>query len=159
MIGTELGVYSTSNGGASWTIEDNGLPRVPVLKFYRHFLGDQDNVILASSYGRGIFRTKSLQFTSVPEQNGFISTNNKLTIYPNPIQAECKVSFILPQSGDVQAVIYSMDGKEVKSVQYKNLTPGNRLENIDCSDLNNGTYIIKISGKGLNLASKMVVLK
>lgn len=159
MIGTELGVYSTSNGGASWTIEDNGLPRVPVLKFYRHFLGDQDNVILASSYGRGIFRTKSLQFTSVPEQNGFISTNNKLTIYPNPVQAECKVSFILPQSGDVQAVIYSMDGKEVKSVQYKNLTPGNRLENIDCRDLNNGTYIIKISGKGLNLASKMVVLQ
>jgi hypothetical protein len=159
MIGTELGVYSTSNGGASWTIEDNGMPRVPVLKFYRHFLGDQDNVILASSYGRGIFRTKSLQFTSVPEANGYKPEANKLNVYPNPVSSNCNVSFTVAQTGDVELQMFSLDGKLVKTIRYNNMIPGTKFENIDCSELSNGTYIIRVAGKSLNLSSKLVIIK
>ncbi len=159
MIGTELGVYSTSNGGASWTIEDNGMPRVPVLKFYRHFLGDQDNVILASSYGRGIFRTKSLQFTSIPEANGYKQGNNKLNVYPNPVSTNCNISFTVPQTGDVELQMFSLDGKMVKSIHYNNMIPGTKYENIECSDLSNGTYIIRVAGKALNLSSKLVIIR
>lgn len=159
LIGTELGVYSTSNGGASWTIEDNGLPRVPVLKLYRHFLGDQDNVILASSYGRGIFRTKSLQFTAVPEKEGYKANQNTLKIFPNPVQSSTNISFIVPVAGDVDITIFSLDGKVVKSMQLKNLIPGVRNESIDLSDLTNGTYLLRVGGNSLNLTSKIVVMK
>ncbi|MFY7944554.1 MAG: T9SS type A sorting domain-containing protein, partial [Crocinitomicaceae bacterium] len=56
--------------------------------------------------------------------------------------------FKLAQNGNVDLAVYSISGKLVKTVSKKNLSAGDNNIFIDCEDIPNGTYIVKlISGK------------
>jgi photosystem II stability/assembly factor-like uncharacterized protein len=51
-VGTDFGVYISTNGGAKWDVLGGNLPSVQVsdLQFQR-----RDQVIVVSTYGRGIY--------------------------------------------------------------------------------------------------------
>ncbi|HJQ23117.1 MAG TPA: FG-GAP-like repeat-containing protein [Blastocatellia bacterium] len=49
-VGTDLGVFKSTNDGATWTTAGNGLPRVPVLDLQ---MNTSINRLLAFTYGRG----------------------------------------------------------------------------------------------------------
>ncbi|MCL5029845.1 MAG: T9SS type A sorting domain-containing protein [Bacteroidetes bacterium] len=53
-IGTDLGVFSTINGGLNWIQDNNGFANVATLDLdYRPF----DNTMFAATHGRGLFST------------------------------------------------------------------------------------------------------
>lgn len=52
-IGTDLGVFSTSNGGVTWERMANGMPRVAVMML-RYFAPSRS--LIAATHGRGVFR-------------------------------------------------------------------------------------------------------
>jgi hypothetical protein len=164
IVGTEVGVYSTANGGNTWTIEDNGFPNVPVFKMYRHKLlqadGNQyDNVIVAATYGRGIFRTRTLQ---VPDSDESIAKkNNKgsMSIYPNPTSNDFTINTILPVATDITINIYSITGKLVSTIVEKNKLPGTQNISVNTSTLANGSYIVQVTGKNINTSSKLAIIK
>jgi hypothetical protein len=51
-VGTDFGVYVSTNGGAKWEVLGGNLPSVQVsdLQFQK-----RDNVIVVSTYGRGMY--------------------------------------------------------------------------------------------------------
>ncbi len=51
--GTEIGLFISSDGGSSWSIADNGLPRVGIFQ-----MSIVDEEILLATYGRGIWTVK-----------------------------------------------------------------------------------------------------
>ena len=48
--GTEIGLFISQDGGATWNVSDNGLPRVGIFQMFI-----QDEQIVVSTYGRGIW--------------------------------------------------------------------------------------------------------
>jgi hypothetical protein len=52
-VGTDIGVFQSDDGGASWVFIDNGLPHVTVFGLDRN-LGSGE--IVASTHGRGMFK-------------------------------------------------------------------------------------------------------
>ena len=52
-IGTDLGVFQTTNGGATWERLGNGMPRVSVLMLRYQAA---TNSLFAATHGRGVFR-------------------------------------------------------------------------------------------------------
>jgi ligand-binding sensor domain-containing protein len=52
-VGTDVGVFRTSDGGVTWTAFQNGLPRSPVTELILH---QKDRILFAATMGRGIYR-------------------------------------------------------------------------------------------------------
>jgi photosystem II stability/assembly factor-like uncharacterized protein len=58
--GTDFGVYVSTNGGTSWNVLGRGLPSVQVsdLQFHK-----RDNIIVISTYGRGMWAVDATKIT------------------------------------------------------------------------------------------------
>lgn len=50
--GNDIGVFSSGDSGASWTLTDSGMPPVVVTSFTRTV----DGMLIAGTYGRGGYR-------------------------------------------------------------------------------------------------------
>lgn len=48
--GTEIGLFISEDGGATWNIADNGLPRVGIFQMFI-----QDRQVVVTTYGRGVW--------------------------------------------------------------------------------------------------------
>ncbi|MGB2138431.1 MAG: T9SS type A sorting domain-containing protein, partial [Flavobacteriales bacterium] len=144
IIGTEFGVWSTTNG-SSWIVEDDGMPLVPCHMLRQQYLpGVNKGVVYVGTHGRGIF--KSSNTSSVFDYTNDDSDNvNMLSIYPNPAE-----SFInLELSSDINVYDVSIIDLMGKEVYNSNSLSSTR---IDISSLEVGNYIIVVntdSGKQL----------
>ena len=54
-VGTDVGVFHSTNGGASWSSYNQGLPNVAVSELRFHPVSGD---LVASTYGRGVFRVR-----------------------------------------------------------------------------------------------------
>ena len=75
---TEIGLFVTSDGGASWEYSDNGLPAVSIFQ-----LNVVDNEVVAATYGRGIWSTELSQLNDyVVPQPPLMPRISKLSVSP-----------------------------------------------------------------------------
>lgn len=161
IIGTELGVYSSNNGGSSWTIEET-MPRVPVMKMHRHLYNDpvtgetKANTIVAGTYGRGIWRTRTMEYTGVHD---VAIASKSLGLFPNPANAQSSLKINLVAKTDLTVTVYGMNGQQVKQYTYKNQVPGVKTYDVQTADLANGTYLVRVQGQSFNATEKLVVLR
>ena len=59
IIGTEFGVWSTTNG-SNWIVEDDGMPIVPCHMLRQQYLpGVNKGIIYVGTHGRGIFKSSN----------------------------------------------------------------------------------------------------
>ena len=73
-LGTDYGVYSTSDGGARWVPESNNLPSVAV---YDAQIDGLNGYLIAATHGRGMWRAalsggvslRPLPMTTAPENS------------------------------------------------------------------------------------------
>ena len=79
--------------------------------------------------------------------------------YPNPFNPSTKISFNLPEAGNVKLTIYNLLGEEVRILvnEYKN--SGVYIHNFDASKLNSGMFLYKIEVNGFSLTRKMILIK
>ncbi len=54
-VGTDAGVYQSTDGGATWLAVGTGLPRVPVDDIQ---LTTGTNTLFAATFGRGMWKVK-----------------------------------------------------------------------------------------------------
>jgi len=53
-VGTDIGVYRSLNGGATWKLQRSGMPATPITDL---LLDSRNRVLYAGTYGRGIYRS------------------------------------------------------------------------------------------------------
>jgi photosystem II stability/assembly factor-like uncharacterized protein len=162
LVGTEYGVYMTSNITApapSWNEENaDGIARVPVydLKQQVFWLPGVTNygMVYAATHGRGVFETSN--FVSVPEIESTPVSKSLLEVYPNPTSDEITIK--LPAGQNVKHVkIYNISGKEVMSFNLDNTITDTKTINV--VSLPDGVYFIELTGNQMRQTGKFIKLQ
>ena len=185
LIGTEHGVYRTTNIGASspvWTLESANMGDVPVMDLKQQIVHQEtqyytstidtittvttyegtnnQGVIYAATYGRGMFRCETYRQhsgTSVPE-TPTVTIENKLNMYPNPVRDEAKVRFQLNENANVSYQVYDMSGRMVKMESLGFFSQGIEHEvNVTVNELAKGAYVLRLNAGSQTLSAKFMV--
>lgn len=84
---------------------------------------------------------------------GEVSANKSLSIYPNPAKNEFFVKVPSTQLGKLSVEVYDASGRLVTTEKVSG------SESISTSKLQNGVYIVKVKGLGVETSSKLVIKK
>jgi photosystem II stability/assembly factor-like uncharacterized protein len=86
-IGTDVGVFRTTDGGINWLLFSDGLPNVAI---YDLLLHDTTRLLRAATHGRGIWERK-LDVTSTPNVDIYVRDHimdtSRIVPTPSPITA------------------------------------------------------------------------
>jgi len=165
LVGTEFGTYSTSDGGNSWGNEDGDpMGSFPIFDLRQQWrspdLVENAGYVYVGSHGRGAFKSSSLQKNGIddvpePETNEVVAD---LLIAPNPMSNYGRLEFNADNEGLITMDIYSIAGQKAKSLQFVMNLGANYYE-FDVSDLEHGTYIIKLEKDNKVTTKKFVIVK
>lgn len=151
IIGTELGVWATADitvASPVWVPVYNGMSDVTVIDLD---LRATDNVILASTHGRGLFTG---QFTATPLSiNDNTINKNTLRIYPTVSNGNITISSTL-NIGKVNLDVFSITGKKVYNTDIDLNGSSKSLK----LNLSSGVYLVKFT-KGTFTETKKIVVK
>ena len=167
VIGTEYGVFSTDNasaGSVTWTSHNEEIGTIPVFDVRQQWRDWEDGyvnnpgAIYLGTHGRGIWRSDDVLGTQEikPIESTISETIDALHIFPNPMIDEGKVSFELGFQSDVNFNIYNLQGKQIKSIYWKNMSTGSHTMDFDCSNFPIGTYFAVIESNGTSKVAKFV---
>ena len=168
IVGTEYGAFITDNGGADWTIANLGMAitaeslTAPVFDLKQQWRSEtmwssptNTGAIYSGTHGRGIFRSDSFLGAEELAISGNV-TPESLLIYPNPVTSSDLQVSTAGFTGKVSLEIYDLQGRVVYSEVIAN-AQGSERAVVDVSDLDNGTYVVRMSSSVKALASKLVV--
>lgn len=170
MIGSDLGIWGTENGGGTWT-ELNVMnsdpatwhPRVATYEilekdlFMNEALGSsyQGPVIYTGTHGRGTFRSTSMA-SFFPTQASLIGQHSgTITVYPNPASDVFNIAYDAVNSSKVLVQIYSLHGSLVRS-QWINTIAGKNEIPMNVSNLPSGGYIVYLNDDGKKASSTII---
>ncbi|WP_346883182.1 PA domain-containing protein [uncultured Algibacter sp.] len=141
IVGTELGVWGTSNfndANPNWTQAQNGMKDVKVTSFD---LRTSDNTVLASTYGRGMFTGLFTEDGSTLS-NETVSFNQKdaIKVYPTLSNGNFQIS--APNGvGRSTVSIFDISGKTV----YNDKLDFNNANTSEISlNTSSGLYIVRV---------------
>ena len=151
IIGTELGVWRTSNfsdTNPTWIQSYNGMSNVKVTDLDLR----DDNMVFASTYGRGIF---SGQFTDAVASVDDVLTDKKVfTVYPTISNGDFTLQ-AKNELGKATYRIFDMAGRQVYASTV-NFTESSKQE--VSVNLRAGTYIINlVDQNNRKSASKLII--
>jgi hypothetical protein len=133
----------------------NGMPKTVVL-------GCRDHKIYFNSNNGtdGIEDAIDLAIAECPTAgtDEKVSTNFKLSIYPNPAQNDFTLKYNLSQNSDVNINIFNLLGEKVKTISLneKQLAGQHKL-NVDVSDIPNGVYTVNLEAQNSNKTIRITV--
>ncbi len=161
IIGTDLGIFTTYNGGASWSEDNGGLANVAVFDLD---YCTSNNSIYAATHGRGMFMAQ-LAPAGVQASNSNIPTTFQVyQNYPNPFNPTTIIQYSLPQAKKVRIVVYDISGKEIALLADKYQNAG--TYNVTWNGNNNsgqpaasGIYFYTVQAGNYAQTKKMVLLK
>jgi hypothetical protein len=182
MIGTEMGVYATSevNGNTAWVHEGTGMPDVPVFDLTQQtqaqagvwipeivgldtlweiFPGMSNfGVIYAASHGRGLFKSDNFVSVTDPATRGEVA-GNTLKVYPNPATVTASIAFRMPRSGEAYLQVFDLQGKIILSDYQGGLMAGDNQFTLDADRLNPGTYLVRVHDGLLPLGTGKLIIR
>jgi len=155
-VGTDFGVFQSTNEGANWISFSSGLPMVEVYDMkYKQTIG----TILVATHGRGCW-TFNLNSTLGIDPFGEIPANYKLSQnYPNPFNPVTNIGFDIPKYNSVKLEIYDMSGKKIDELVNQNLNAGHYQVQWDASKYSSGAYVSKLTTPDYSATSKMILIK
>ncbi|MFK7032595.1 T9SS type A sorting domain-containing protein [Flavobacterium oreochromis] len=148
-VGTSLGVYYFDEESNSWSLFNNGLPRVRVTELK---INVSENNLTASTYGRGIWRVALPSGTLAVEE--YESDKNKVNVYPNPSNGIFKLNVNININEPLKMAIYDITGKVVFEKTFNSLTP---YDEINISDNPKGIYLLDIKSDQYTIRKKILI--
>lgn len=136
LAATDYGLYSTTNGGTNWVLED-AIPNVPVFTVK---IRPSDLAVYAFTHGRGIW---SANFPVLVSREATPAAT--WTLYPNPTSTALRLGNWRPVGGAETTVeIIDGAGRKLYVAPYSG-------GSIDVSELANGVYFLRTTqGEHIN---------
>ena len=158
IIGTELGVWASSNNGGTWLEQNAGLTRSPVYMLRQYEWKPWEGPVLyAATHGRGIFKSKSLT-TGIRKNESKNTVKQTANIYPNPASAFTNVEFTLTGASNGTVKVLDIKGKTVLSESTKRFTKGLNKVTLDVSGLALGNYFVRVETANEVATGKLIVV-
>ena len=79
--------------------------------------------------------------------------------YPNPFNPVTEITFELPNTGDISLKVFNMVGQEVALIASGNYPAGLYTVSFNGVDLPSGIYFYTLTGAGVNVTKKMILMK
>jgi photosystem II stability/assembly factor-like uncharacterized protein len=136
LIGTDYGLYTSLNAGASWQKETR-IPNVPIDQIR---LRSSDRKLFIYTHGRGIWTADLTNDPVASIQNHHLP---KVRIYPNPADNHVRI-----ESEFDLVNVYSLTGEKMGTF-YQN--------DISTSSLQNGTYFFEVVNRSQISTRKVII--
>lgn len=157
-IGSDLGVFVTTDSGVHWFKYSEDLPSVPYVNDIEY--DPYSNKIVAATYGRGVFIADPVApLTSVTDNKQIPRKFELSQNYPNPFNPTTKIKYQIAESGFVSLKVYDALGKEVATLVKKNLVKGNYQVSFNAKSLASGIYIYTLKENNYSESKKMLLMK
>jgi len=176
-IGTENGLFYTENifaNNVDWQYEDTDFGNVPVFaimqqsnnwptiaysvgnEYVLHPGANNFGAIYVGTFGNGAYVTKD--FVGFEEFDNHVSNNNNLKVYPNPANNHVSISYNALSNGKYSIEIFDLSGKKVSGIETE-IISGNNIIELDTYNIENGSYIVRLTdGKTVSQA-KLIISK
>lgn len=173
ILGTELGVWASNDGGLNWFEENEGMGgRFPIFSLRQSWMNNFDcDVLVAGSFGAGMYTSISLMdcaekssliwgrpADATPINDVFVEVDH-IAVYPNPVQDVANITFDLNVESDVTVKIVDLTGKVVSQKTYNSLNAGSQKLDINVSTLATSTYLAVVSAGNKKFRSRMFIKK
>mgnify|MGYP006287625167 CR=1 FL=1 len=124
-----------------FTIYDAGGNGLQMPGFYALYFGGSNYIASGTEFGaEDMAYFEGNTAVNIPEYNSDIN----LKIYPNPVTSSVHVDFFLEKNANAAIRVYSLMGKEIKTLHSGSLTAGPHSLTQDLTMLPAGIYFIKI---------------
>lgn len=142
-IGTDGGVFITQNGGMSWEIYGEGLPKVSVLDLNLHA---PTRMLTAATFGRSMY---SIPLPATESTNQIASNQTDIKAFPNPFIQQVQVTFRLDRKTSGELSAFDLSGKQVKVIHQGDFAAGENRFTWPGDDENqspsaHGIYLIRL---------------
>ena len=160
-VGNDLGVYVSTNGGASWYEYRAGMPYTLVVDLT---IVNVSRKLRALTHGNGIWERKLIANpVAVPNTGTDIPKEYRLyQNYPNPFNPVTTIKFDIPslsrKSGNVRIDVYDLLGRKISSLVNENLSSGSYSVNFDASRYATGTYVYRLTVNNEPIDTKKMIL-
>lgn len=161
IIGTDVGVFRTTDGGTSWAPFNNGFPSGAfVLRLVPHYASGN---LYAATYGRGAYKISIFNAIELPPP-GIIPTFSLEQNFPNPFNGSTTIEFYLPEQESVRIVIYNVLGQKIRTLKPAGSETGYSFVTWDGKDesgkeVASGLYIYRMITKNFTKTRKMLFIK
>ena len=171
---TDVYMAASTDGGESFI--NFKISEEPFLPWSGVFFGDYNNVSVHNNVVRPIWtrlQSGSLSvLTAIVDSDVVISTGiseaDQMPLaelqpnYPNPFAESTHIAFKLQEGGNINLSIYDMYGRKVSSLIDNEFRPrGKYVEHFDAGSfhLSPGVYYFSLTGEGIHLKRKMMLVK
>lgn len=179
VVGTEFGVFATDTGGGAsgeeWVqrndpmdpAQSTGIDACPTFSMRQQQQAvdvawrapTNKGVIYAGTHGRGIFRSETLGFVGVEEEDGFgQNVSEQLLVYPNPTSETIYMNVDLATDQDINLYVFNLNGELVLQQEKIRKGQGTHTLSMNIDELSTGTYIIHMDAGAQSSTGKFVVL-
>ena len=161
LIGTEFGLYSTENGGSTWSDASGAIGMTPVYSIKQKRKGlsygvDNPGRIVVGTHGRGVFTSEALLGITDIKFEDF-TNESELSIYPNPMINTASVDYTVDFKEDIQLQIFDLNGNLIKTIVKENQLSGTHQLKFDRSQLKSGIYIVNLFDGKSTKSGKLIV--
>ena len=156
-IGTETGVYQSTNRGTNWVAANTGMPAFAPVDELVFQTGS--TYIFAFTHGRSAFVT-ALPTPVKPEVPPNTPTSFELSQnYPNPFNPSTVIKYSVPADVNVNVSVYNTKGELVRTLVNQFQRTGFYSVKFDGLGLSSGIYFYKVEAGKYSQVKKMVLLK
>ena len=180
IIGTDNGIFTSEDGGATWA--KSGNISCPVMDLKQAIMDNHDDIIVvlydemgtpsyviypgiyndgmiyAATYGQGIVSCGTYKEggdLSVDENE--MTENVQLNIYPNPIRGNGNINITLTEGAQVSYQIYDLSGRMVAGSELGYHGQGDHTLQFSTDNLASGSYIIRVQAGSKSETAKILV--
>jgi hypothetical protein len=138
LIGTEYGLFSSSNGGITWYQEFEGPPQCPITMIRQQtFKGSQNRgQIYVATHGRGLFTSEHYS-TKADQLSNSLNVNNELSVFPNP--SFDRINFELKSKANQEFIVQVVNLKGQLVFTRKQTS-----KFLNVSELSEGIYMLTV---------------
>ncbi len=153
-VTSDLGVYVSFDGAATWQPFNNGLPRV-VCSDIR--INAAENFIRISTHGRGFWEVdiSNLGPSAVGETKPLSPL--MLKVFGNPASDKTTLHFGMREAGNYTVGIFDANGRKVLPVKEGFMYATVENAEVNVSTLPAGVYFARLDAKGTSITQKLVI--
>ncbi len=159
-VGTDLGVFVSTDDGRSWQDYGEGLPEAVVCMDLSW--SPQDRMLRLSTYGNGVYQRPLLRDTvpETPPSAAVVLRQNA----PNPFNPGTRIAFSLARAGRVRLAVLDLRGRVVRTLVDGELPAGDGEATWDGTDaagrpVPSGTYLCRIEALGETRSVKLALVR